>query len=591
MIYKNRKGRGTKRGDRAARSTHYGNPKKEVAMTTSTTKALPAPKTTTPTTTTSKPKFEPVSHEVTPYGAKKFRTPYTKDEFTGTAGSPIPAYVFDIDGTLQGWGSGADSKALAWAKKIYEAKGNEDVVFLVITARDHGSFGYTTSFNWLMRHFPYPFIGPFARATDDPRFASEFKRELAQGFEDMGLYQIMGAADDNEFVINMWKQWAIDHFEDPKDFDLLECAYPKYSTWRSDLPSKGSSHSGGYGYGSSGYSGVHSDEHWDSTKRAWVKDERTVGGKTEVWVPGRWDSATNKYIDGYWTLKGGSTTKPSPASWGRDPVDGVWKKELDFLDPAEKSNGSITDDPRWLAYFAKREAKGAYTGIDPEDVETTEDTEELYNETLDEVLAVGYTPDRADLEFIVAHDNPDFTPQDIESMTDYELMELSGFWTPDEIQEMEDRKDESSVDLDDPKLPLDVEEVPEAHIKAKNYRLNIEDEVWARYEDLTMEDIQQMDLLVLEELMVRADNTDKHTLLTYHGVLDTGEPTGELKVSEVLGEVEGTDWKEGGRTYAARGGKLIDITEELATEAAVKAIIDVHLPDDPQLATWIGTEE
>ena len=72
---------------------------------------------------------------------------------------------------------------LDWAEKHHAA--DPHAVFLVITARDHGSFGYKTSFNWLMKHFPYPFIGPFARPVDDPRFTTEFKRELTQGFEDM----------------------------------------------------------------------------------------------------------------------------------------------------------------------------------------------------------------------------------------------------------------------------------------------------------------------------------------------------------------------------------------------------------------------
>ena len=48
--------------------------------------------------------FKPISEEIMPYGGKRFRTPIRKDEFFGTQGSPIPAYIFDIDGTLQGWG-------------------------------------------------------------------------------------------------------------------------------------------------------------------------------------------------------------------------------------------------------------------------------------------------------------------------------------------------------------------------------------------------------------------------------------------------------------------------------------------------------
>jgi hypothetical protein len=236
-------------------------------------------------------KFKPVSDEVTVYGAKKFRTPIREDEFTGTQGSPIIAGVLDIDGTMSGFGSGMIKSTMDWIERV--EKEYPEIVWLVITARDHGSFGYVASFNWVMHHFPRPFIGPFARPKDDPRYASEFKRELAQSFEDIGLYQIVAAADDNEFVIDMWEQWAKDHFEDPKNFMLLKCLKnDDYGLYRSSLPSKD------YGGKSSTYGNY-----------------GPSGGKPgEVWVTGFFDKSqgtknpdgtmSGRWQNGFWTKKG-----------------------------------------------------------------------------------------------------------------------------------------------------------------------------------------------------------------------------------------------------------------------------------------------
>lgn len=594
MIYKNRKGRqSTKRGDRAARKTHYGNPIKEVPTMTTPQKALPA--TTKPAVKTgghtygakvsSQPKFKPVSDEVTVYGAKKFRTPYREDEFTGTQGSPIPAYVFDIDGTLQGYGSGADTKVLEWAKKIY--KDDPDAVFLIITARDHGSFGYETSFNWLMRHFPYPFIGPFARPKDDPRYASEFKRELAQGFEDMGLYQILGAADDNDFVIDMWKQWAIDHFEDPKDFNLLECSYGTYASWRSGLPSKGETRSYG-SYSGSGYTNTHKDDHWDSEAKAWVANKKRENGKDYVWVSTYYDKDQGKSIPGHW-LQVETTGTGAVGDGAKHREAGTSRYDGD-----SRGNGSITDDPRWQAYFNDRYGtpkankpnkwpKGSLNVVSTSEVEEQSDEaqrdDDYYHAILDDLLN-DLPLDRDDIEFLIEHDNPEMNPDTIEAMTDRELLEVGGYWTEDEMDRMVplDRRDEDDDEV------IEGEVIDEAHIAAKKARMDLEDEVWAHYEDLTMEDLQNMDVLVLEDLLLRASHTPEHTLLTYHGVLDDGEPTGELKVSEVLGELspdEQEAWNLSGRTYMARDGKLEDITDELAAEQAAKSPLDSWPKLDP----------
>lgn len=548
MQYTNKGGRkASKRGDRVARQTHYG-------FTEAEKKVVKAPAPLTGYNTFSgmddygygygsyastQPKFAPVSDEVTVYGAKKFRTPYTKDEYTGTQGSPIPAYVFDIDGTLQGYGQGADKDTLAWAEKLYKA--DPKAVFLVVTARDHGSFGYESSFNWLMRHFPYPFIGPFARPKDDPRYASEFKRELVQGFEDMGLYQILGAADDNKFVIDMWKQWAIDHFEDPKDFNLLECSYGSYGSWRSDLPSKGSYTPVTYTSGSN----YHKDEHWNQDLRAYESDFRDG----ERWVIGHSDPDTKKWVPGHWvvdlTAKAPTTTAPDggkhraagtsafPTKFGVDPVDKVWKRVDEFI------GLDLSENPAWKAYFDKREATGAYVG---EEVLTDEDQDEL--DEVIEAFEAGYTIWREDLKQIVRHDDSTsaipLTEEELNEMSDEELRELAGLYIRDgESEEFDGEPLFTDEQLGIVLNPIADQESLEERNARVQYRLDIEDEVYAIRQDLKANQIAEMDLKVLESYI------DQPTLDAIHdrNRIFTGEiqdllaDTGPLDVAEVLSEL------------------------------------------------------
>ena len=216
-----------------------------------------------------KKKNAPLHEELTSEGALKYRKPAHRDEFSGTQGSPMEAVILDIDGTLQTWGQGADPKVLEYCKKHYD----QNRVLIVVTARTH-DYDYERSFNWLMKNLPYPFIGPFHRACDDPRYASEFKRGVAQGFEDMGLYRIVGAADDNQFVNAMWKAWGVEHFENPEDFDLLECSYGNYGTWRNELPTKG-------------------------TPRTWTSTTDPLPWEGKTWVPGNWDGAN--WTPGHYT--------------------------------------------------------------------------------------------------------------------------------------------------------------------------------------------------------------------------------------------------------------------------------------------------
>lgn len=551
------------RGDRSARKSLYGNPiqDKGAAVTKKTTRNLPAknsapkgaPSKVYGATVSSQPKFKPVSDEVTVYGAKKFRTPYRKDEFTGTQGSPIPAYVLDIDGTLQDWGSSADKDVMAWVKKIYDKDPN--AVFLIVTARDHGSFGYESSFNWLMHNFPYPFIGPFARPKDDPRFASEFKRELAQGFEDMGLYQILGAADDNNFVIDMWKQWAKDHFTDPKDFDLFEASYSTYSSWRYDLPSKGyPSSRGSYGgYESYGSYGSHLDEVWDTDLKKYVKKVNSTEHPGERWVEGA--LVNGKWVKGYWA-KVTDEAKHRPAGVSH------WEKTDERPTPGHPVD--LTNDPRWQHYFAARDKDGAYLGTERSDA-------------LDEVIGEIESRDRdadvrPELEDIVGHLYPGYTPADIEAMTSMDLREQAGVTLIEIPLTSEEREEfEAEVYAEYPSLTdAEIREIPDDELwslyhaatvardgygdeaqalfnehvnvyadskagkerEAKlDHRLNIEDEVKQAYPALSWTDIERLDLEVLEQMLADARAQADEP---------PAEQTLPLDVAEVLAEIDGS---------------------------------------------------
>ena len=160
--------------------------------------------------------------ELTEYGTLKYRKPLREGEFVGRQGTKPEAIVLDIDGTLTEYGSTANQKTLDWCKKHHDA----GRVLIVITARTH-EHDFQRSFDWLVAHVPYPFIGPIHRSVDDPRYASEFKRETIEVLAQ--LYTIRGAADDNVHVLGMYKN----HFG--PDFDLLECSYGEYADWRRDL--------------------------------------------------------------------------------------------------------------------------------------------------------------------------------------------------------------------------------------------------------------------------------------------------------------------------------------------------------------------
>lgn len=160
----------------------------------------------------------------TPYGGLRLRS---GAGFTGPAGSKPQAVILDIDGTLEDWGSVPSPAVIDWCRD-HHAAGR---VLIVITARTH-EHDYRRSFDWLVRHLPFPFIGPFHRGADDPRYASEFKKELAEHLS--AIYTIVGAADDNRYVNAMWRHWA-DTLHPDVPFDLLECSYsadtPRSTLW------------------------------------------------------------------------------------------------------------------------------------------------------------------------------------------------------------------------------------------------------------------------------------------------------------------------------------------------------------------------
>jgi hypothetical protein len=499
------------------RRTRYGLPIQEegVALTTNsnnTSKALaktgtskwqPSKWTSSAKPTT--PKYSPVSDEITPYGAKKFRTPYRKDQFTGRAGSKLEAVILDIDGTLQGWGQGGDKDVMKWVKKHYDA----GHALIVITARDQNMFD--TSFNWLMRHLPFPFDMLICRQEDDPRYASEFKREKTLWLSEQ--YDIVGAADDNEFVNKMWKQWAIDHFEDPADFDLLECdSYKSYSGWRADLPTHGTGYYDSlYGPPAKPYSSYGTG----------TKPYASTGRTGETWVPGEYKGG--KYVAGHWSKV---APKDEVKAEGKHRPAGVSKWDKNDESPTPGHPIDLSNDPRWQHYFAMRNKAGGYTGID-----TTEVVGEVVSGAeIDEIIAEieadrnGYSLRRKDLEAIVAYENPRYSETDIEFMPDDELLEESGLGEGGPISDERWLAAGESEPLFD-RFQLDANGiVPEADRKDMIVaRLEMEGELYAEDLDLTREEIEDMDWSEL-----------KRRLVAVRASFDTAP----LDVAEVLAETE-----------------------------------------------------
>jgi hypothetical protein len=464
-------------------------------------KALPAAK--------AAPQFKPLSDEQTAYGAKKYRTPTSAKQFSGIQGSAQEAIVLDIDGTLQTFGAGLDKTVEAYCEKHY--KRNPDIAFLIVTARDH-EYMFETSFNWCMRHFPYAFIGPFCRAIDDPRLASEFKRELSQGFEDMGLYRIVGAADDNEYVNAMWKHWAQTHFAKAEDFDLLEMStYPSYIGWRSELPGKG----GGWGS-------------YTSSSSNYGKPS-TVGLTGGTWVNGYTDPVSGRHVSGHWSdAADEAQAKHRPAG------------ERSFADGTDLVIGKdLSTDAAWGAYLQKRygrpskAAAGAWPKPGLNVVSESPNGTDVLDGVIDE-LGVSQALYRADLEDMVAYDHPDWTPETIGAMTNADLREECGITNGDyrvmlydeiakvfgshlcdnELEDFSVDEVEAMLDMTRAEIEFVLDERHEHNYRIesswpeveeerrRNTRMDLEDLVVAKRHDLTLpqaEELDTKDLLVIAQ--------------------------------------------------------------------------------------------
>jgi hydroxymethylpyrimidine pyrophosphatase-like HAD family hydrolase len=531
-------------GQKVARSNRkslYGNPIEEVDAVAvpnnkvrknpqSTQVGKTAKKTTQQTPVTGKsaypsygqslPKFAPISDEVTVYGAKKFRAPFRANEFTGFKGSRPTAFILDIDGTITDHGQGLNKKTLEWSKKHID-KGE---IAVVITARGPGMF--LSSFNYLMHTLPFPFVGPFMREDDDPRYASEFKRELAEDLSK--VYEFTGAADDNEWVIKMWQQWAIDHFEDPKDFDVLECGFTSYGQWRNDLPSKtGKTYDYTKKY----------DDHWDSDLKKYVPNVKD--GKR--WVPAKWVAEEKKTIAAHWedipvaelnaakNRKAGDNTYPT---WAKDPTDGKYKKTSEFIsDPLPEEFGrSLQNTEAWKDYFAKRSESGAYDSPDwTMGLDAILDAE---NQELEEEESSGYSLYRNDLLQLVRHEYPGYSDNELESMDIVELRELAGIVGQNRHQGWDSL-------FTDEQLGIAGDISDEERNEKINNRMLLEEEVYAEYLGLTTTDIETSDLEDLDLLMLAAPYLDPSVKENLLDVGDALELAGNI--SKYVDQVEERD--------------------------------------------------
>jgi hypothetical protein len=493
--------------------------------------------------------FKPVSDETTPYGAKKFRTPTHANQFKGKTGSKQEAIILDIDGTLTTWGAGFDKDTLKWCEKHYKANG--DIVFIVVTARDH-EYMYESSFNTLMRGFPYAFIGPFCRAKDDPRYASEFKRELCVDLS--AIFDIIGAADDNKQVIDMWKQWAIDWFEKPEDFDLLECSYGEYGDWRYGLASKGTTTTYVGGKSTTTSYGKPSTATGTHQGRKWVNGYHVKDANGDTWVSG--------HYEGQVWIKPGSDPVTGNYAHGRW-IDAA---EVIMDDAKHRQAGSDRFEPQdlsgnanWGHYLAARYGSKGLNVISESPNEPARD-----EDALDEVMTELEGLTREDLEGIAAHNQPGMTPAELSEMTMEDLREVAGItnteyrellydelakkhgspWADEELDEIDIDQVEDFLGMERHEIDevLDAawaarqdhlqEDVPQSfsaedHQRDAKWqvRFDLEDDVLASYTDLSHHEVAQMDTKVLENMLAEA--------IAHKELAKTGEQV-EPDIDEVL---------------------------------------------------------
>ena len=127
------------------------------------------------------------------------------------AGSKPEAVIVDVDGTIENWDGRPHTDGMAWVNQQHAA----GRVIIVVTARDHGN-AYQRTHAWLTRNMTVPFVGPFCRSDDDPRYASAFKQDVHRRLSH--LYKIVAAIDDNLHVLNMWRSIGVEAVQTAYDY-------------------------------------------------------------------------------------------------------------------------------------------------------------------------------------------------------------------------------------------------------------------------------------------------------------------------------------------------------------------------------------
>jgi len=130
------------------------------------------------------------------------------------------AFIFDMDGTLENYNSRPITKGMELLHSQHEL----GRVIIILTARDH-EFAYHYTHDWVSRElgqYAIPFVGPFLRNLEDQRYACDFKLDVYQRLS--GLYEIVGAADDDNYVLDMWHRVK----KDRPDFEVHRLEYEEW---------------------------------------------------------------------------------------------------------------------------------------------------------------------------------------------------------------------------------------------------------------------------------------------------------------------------------------------------------------------------
>lgn len=113
----------------------------------------------------------------------------------------MPAVIVDVDNTLVGYRGQPIAQGIAFARR-HHWRGR---AVLIVTARQEHMRPQTVQ--WLRRHLPVPFHGPFHRRDGDMRPDAAIKREILQW---LGLrYDVKAAIDDLADNLVMWRGLGI----------------------------------------------------------------------------------------------------------------------------------------------------------------------------------------------------------------------------------------------------------------------------------------------------------------------------------------------------------------------------------------------